>query len=130
MATVQPNASVVEAAEQMRQHHVGTVVVTEDGGKPLGILTDRDIACRVVAERRDVASTPVYKVMSRDLVVARVDDLIEQASLTMRKDGVRRLPIVNAEGRLVGLVALDDLLVLLSAELSQTAAVVRANKGP
>lgn len=130
MATAQLTEKVQEVAEKMRQQHVGAIVITGDGGRPTGILTDRDIVCRVIAERRDPAATAVREVMTRDPLVARVDQLIEQAALIMRQEGVRRLPIVDAEGRLVGLLALDDLLVMLSAELSQTAAVVRVNKGP
>lgn len=120
----------MDAAELMRQLHVGSVVVVDEGGRPLGMLTDRDIVLRVVAEHRDPAATPVASVMSSEVACVQIDDLIDEAAFKMRQKGVRRLPIVDAVGKVCGIVALDDLLVLLSAELEQAAAAVRENQGP
>ncbi len=130
MAIVQPTQSVAEAAESMRDQHVGALVVVQDDLRPVGLLTDRDIATRVVATRRDPAAVLVADVMSPEPVVARVDDSIDRALFIIRQHGVRRLPIVDERGRMVGLVSLDDLWVLLAAELDQTAAAVRGNMGP
>ena len=128
VVTITPEGSCRQAAELMRARHVGAVVVVA-GEQPVGILTDRDLALRVVAAGAD-PETPVSDVMSRDLVVARETDLMDQAVMAMRKKGVRRLPIVGRGGGLVGLVALDDLLVLLAGELSSTAEAVMDNRGP
>lgn len=130
VAVIQSTQSVVEAAEQLRDRHVGALVVVEEELRPVGMLTDRDIVTRVVAERKDVRAVLVSDVMSPRPAVAHVDDTLDQTLFTFKKQGVRRLPIVDALGRTVGLVSIDDVLVLLSAELDQTAAAVRENQGP
>jgi CBS domain-containing protein len=130
LTTVLPQQTVHEAAQRMQQQHVGAVIVVDEGEKPAGILTDRDIACRVVAERRDPAGTPVSAVMSAPVDVARLDHRLDEAVFIMKQRGVRRLPIVRADGRLAGVVALDDVLVLLAGELLAVADAVRMNKGP
>lgn len=130
IAAVAPSDTIVGAARKMQEKHVGAVVVVDAGGRPVGMLTDRDIACRVIAEARDPARTQVESVMSRDLVTIRRAGTIDEVAFAMRKQGVRRVPIVDAEGKLVGLVAFDDLVVLLSAELGETVAALRENRGP
>jgi CBS domain-containing protein len=112
----------------MLRHHVGAVVVVE-GGRPVGILTDRDLALRLLAAGRE-AQTPVREVMSGDPVTARVDEQLDAVAVRMRHHGVRRLPIVDDDGALVGLVSLDDLYVLFAGELSATAQAVIENRGP
>jgi CBS domain-containing protein len=114
----------------MREKHVGALVVVDRGGRPVGMLTDRDVVCRVVAEAREPAGTSVDAAMSRDLVTVRREGNIDQAAFSMRKHGVRRVPILDADDRLAGLVAFDDLVVLLSAELGETVAALRQNRGP
>jgi CBS domain-containing protein len=128
LVTLRPDATLREAADLMRREHVGAVVITE-GRRPVGIVTDRDLALRAVAVGA-TADTAVAEVMSGDLVVARASEQLDEAFGRMRRSGVRRLPIVDGRGRLVGLVALDDLLVLLAAELSLGARTVLDNRGP
>jgi CBS domain-containing protein len=130
VAIIQPTQSIAEAAEAMRDRHVGALVVVQEDLRPVGLLTDRDIVTRVVAVRKDATATTVSDVMSAKPVVARVEDSLDRTLFAMRQEGVRRLPIVDGQGRVVGLVSLDDVLVLLSAELDQTAAAVRENQGP
>ncbi|NOJ76884.1 CBS domain-containing protein [Myxococcus xanthus] len=130
VAIIQPTQSVAEAATAMRDRHVGALVVVQDDLRPVGLLTDRDIVTRVVAVREDPAAIAVSDVMSPEPAVVQVEDSIDQALFALRQQGVRRLPIVDAKGRVVGLISLDDVLVLLSAELDQTAAAVRENQGP
>jgi CBS domain-containing protein len=84
----------------------------------------------VVAEGRDPQLASVKSAMSGDLVTVRRDDTIDQVAFSMRDHGVRRVPIVDGKGKLAGLVAFDDLVVLLSAELGQTVAALQANRGP
>jgi CBS domain-containing protein len=127
---VSPRETVDGVAQRMRDEHVGAVVVVDERLSPIGILTDRDIACRVVADHRAPEATRVGDVMSKDLEVLRSVASLDEALFSMRRRGVRRLPIVSPEGHLSGLVALDDLLVLLSAELGQTAGAIRSNEGP
>lgn len=130
VAIIQPTQSVAEAAEAMRDRHVGALVVVQEDLRPVGMLTDRDIVTRVVAERRDPTGVLVSDVMSPEPTIAHVEDSLDRTLFALREQGVRRLPIVNEQGRVVGLVSLDDVLVLLSAELGQTAAAVRENQGP
>lgn len=128
---VRPDQTVFEAAQRMRSGHVGSVFVTdEEGGRPVGVLTDRDIVVRVVGVGLDPTTTAVGDVMTPSPITLRTDESIDVALFRMRKKGIRRLPIVDRQGKLAGTVSLDDLLVLLSAELGQTAAVVRDNSGP
>jgi CBS domain-containing protein len=115
--------SVVDAAKRMRMLHVGTVVVTaERDGKqvPLGILTDRDIVLSVVSS--DAEHLPFVNVgdaMSDDLVTAREDAGLADGLQLMKEYGVRRLPVVDRDGTLVGIVTADDVIRLLADELGQ-----------
>jgi CBS domain-containing protein len=101
--------SVVSAAQKMRDDDIGVVVV-EDRGKVLGLLTDRDLAVRVIAERRAL-NTPVRDVYSSDdiQVVAPTTPLLEAAEV-MRAKAVRRLPVVD-HGRAVGIISLGDIAI-------------------
>jgi CBS domain-containing protein len=129
VVTASPNQSLHEAALNMRDHHVGAIVVVEDG-RPIGILTDRDLVMRAIVERRDAATTLVKDVMSRSPTVVHSDQKIDDAIIAVRQAGVRRLPIVDATGKVVGLIALDDLVVLMAGELSVAVAAVQSNRGP
>jgi CBS domain-containing protein len=100
----------------MRDRRIGCVVVLRDG-RPLGLLTDRDLAIRVVAEGSDPRRTTVSDVLTYGPVTVHVDDGVETALACMREHGVRRLPIVDDEGQVVGMVTVDDLVVLLGHEM-------------
>jgi CBS domain-containing protein len=99
-----------EAARAMREKDIGDVVVTE-GASLAGVVTDRDIVVRAVAERRDPASTTVGDVASRDLVMIQQDASPSQAAEVMRERAVRRLLVCDNDRRLVGVVSLGDLAV-------------------
>lgn len=125
VATAYPDETVVDAARKMRDQHVGDVVVTDTQARPVGILTDRDIVVAAVAQSADkLAGLLVGDVMSSDLVTARASDPISDALKIMRARGIRRLPIVSGDGRLVGLVAFDDILGVMSDELVQLVGLV------
>lgn len=109
--------SVASAARVMRDQRVGCLVVTRLS-RPIGILTDRDLALRVVAEGRDGQTTCVGDVLTYDPLTLRDDDLVESAVRCMQEHGIRRLPIVDGEGRLRGIVTADDLVVQLGRRLS------------
>jgi CBS domain-containing protein len=128
LVTVTPDSSAEDVARLMRARHVGAVIVVEDG-RPLGIVTDRDLVVRLLADGW-TPSAPVRAVMTRELVLAHVDDAIDHAFFTMRRYGIRRLPIIDAGGTLIGIVALDDLLVLLGGEVSSVVETVLDNRGP
>ena len=103
----EPSTTVVEAAKAMAKEDIGPVPVVEDG-RLIGILTDRDIVVRVVAEGRDPASTKIEEVATRDLVTVSPDDDVNTALSRMAESQVRRIPIVEGD-RLVGIVAQADI---------------------
>jgi CBS domain-containing protein len=106
-STVEPDQSVVEAAKIMKQEDAGVVPVTENG-RLTGMVTDRDIAIRVVAEGKDPQSTVVREVASKNLVTIDPQQDLDEALRLMAKHQVRRLPVVEEDGRLVGVVAQAD----------------------
>lgn len=119
-----PGETVLEAARRMRDQHVGCLVVVEerDGERvPIGMLTDRDVAVRVVAAGEDPAMTYVADAMSRDLVRAREPEPIEDVVSRMRAFGVRRVPVVDRHDALQGIVSFDDLLEHLGGQLAELA---------
>ena len=100
-------ATLVDAAKLMDQHDIGDVLVTKDG-ELCGIVTDRDIALRAVAQGKDPSATTLGDVCSRDLITLSPEDSVEDAISTMRDRAVRRVPVVEA-GKPVGVVSLGDL---------------------
>jgi len=107
--TVEMTDTIVAAARSMRDGNIGDVVVLENG-QVRGILTDRDIVVRALAEGRDPAQTSVGDICSRELTMLSPEDSIGDAAATMRAKAIRRLPIVK-EGKPVGIVSLGDLAV-------------------
>ena len=119
--------SVKDAAELMRAHHVGDlVIVDESNGQriPCGIVTDRDIVVGVVAKGLDPDALRVAEVAGAELVLARESDGVSDTIELMRAKGVRRVPIVDARGSLVGIVTADDILDLLAEEMTALARMV------
>jgi CBS domain-containing protein len=127
--TVSPQLGIQRAAELMREEHVGFLVVVPEEPRgpqpPLGVLTDRDIVVSVVAKGADPASLKVGDVMSMQPVLAGESDGVDLALRTMRKAGVRRLPVVNGRGEIVGVLSLDDLLEFVAREMDSLSGAVR-----
>ena len=117
--------SVRDAARRMRERGVGTLLVLDDERRPAGILTDRDLALRVVAANKDPLRTNVEEVMTAHPRTVSERAPIEDALALMRSLGVRRLPVVDAGARLVGIVSLDDVLALLAEELRTVHGVIQ-----
>jgi CBS domain-containing protein len=118
---IEPSTSVQEAAKLMRDQDVGPIPIVESG-LVAGILTDRDIVLRVVAEGKDPSSTSAGEVASRDLVTVDPEQTLDEALRLMAKHQVRRLPVCEEDGRLVGIVAQAD--VALQADDRSTGEVV------
>jgi len=108
--------SAREGARRMVRENVGTLVLLDRDHRPLGLVTDRDLMFHCVAEGRDAAATPLGEIMSAPPVTVREETPIEEALRRMAAGGVRRLLVVDTHGRLVGLLALDDVLALLAEE--------------
>src|SRR4051794_15734423 len=107
--TVTPDTSLREAARLMRDADMGDVILAEDG-RPRGVVTDRDIVVRGIAEHGSPDDTTVGEICTRDLVTVSPDDPVERAVRLMREMAVRRLPVVDGD-RLVGVVSLGDLAI-------------------
>ncbi|HVL34038.1 MAG TPA: CBS domain-containing protein [Burkholderiales bacterium] len=119
--------TVALATRLMRQHHVGSVVVVDErNGRrfPAGMVTDRDVAVGVVALGLDPANTVLEAVMPLEVVCVRESDGLGRAVALMRAQGVRRLPVLDASGALVGVLSADDILEILAEELYCLAGMV------
>jgi CBS domain-containing protein len=124
VVTVGRAAKVTDAARLMRHHHVGDVVLVEerDGKRvPFGILTDRDIAIAVVAEGIDPDEVSVGEVVQADVVTGSSEASVAEIVESMRRHGVRRIPIVNRQGELAGIVTADDVVDFVAREMAAAA---------
>ncbi len=125
----EPEELVQIAAQRMNSRNVGTLMVIDENSRPVGIVTDRDLALRVVGKGLDPLSTTVRDVMSTAADYVREDTPIETALAHMRAGPHRRLPVVDDDEKLVGLISLDDILDLLSEEFNEIGRLVR-NESP
>lgn len=127
VVTIHRNATAEDAARAMRASHIGNVVVVDpvDTRKPVGIITDRDIVVKIIAEGQAPAETTVGAVMSAPVVSLHEDDGFIEALDKMSAGGVRRAPVLDRDGRLKGLVSVDDLVPLLARELAKIGALIR-----
>lgn len=121
--------TVQVAASRMHTRNVGTLIVIDDAKNPIGILTDRDLAMRVVGKGLDPNTTAVESVMSSLPDSVTENTSIESAIAVMRRGPYRRLPVVDDQNRLVGLLSLDDILMLLSEEFEEIGQLV-GKEGP
>lgn len=116
--TADTSESVQSAAQRMGIRNVGSLVVLNELRRPVGILTDRDVAVRVAGTGRDPYTTRVEDVMTGDLEVVPEELSIEDGLKRMRSRGVRRLPVVSAQGECVGILSMDDILAHLAHEFA------------
>jgi CBS domain-containing protein len=127
VVTCNRDTKIDEVAQLMRRHHVGDVVVTDQSkGKPVpvGIITDRDIVASVIALELDPTIFSAGDLVSRPLITVREDFGVFEVIQQMRKNGVRRMPVVDEAGALVGIVSVDDLIDLLAAEMGELAKLI------
>lgn len=128
VVVVQRNEPVLEAAKLMRHHHVGDVVVIEERSGvriPVALVTDRDLVLEIMATELDPKVITVEDIMEPELACVKDTEGIFETVQYMRGRNVRRLPVVDEMGALVGILSLDDLLELLSEELLAIAKLVR-----
>ncbi len=128
VVTTERTTEIREIARMMRHHHVGTVVVVErrgDGDYPVGIVTDRDLVVEVLAQNLSPEVVTVGDVMSSKLLTAREEDNFWRTLDHMSAKGVRRLPVVNEKGALLGILTVDDVLTALAVGLSDVSRLVQ-----
>lgn len=128
VVTVDPEETIANVAIEMADKDVGSVIVVEDG-EPIGVLTDRKIAV-TLGEKPDVADRTAGELVSEGLVTGTPGMSIYEAVQKLRDEGIRRLPIVDDDGRLDGIVTLDDLIVLIAGELGAAAEVIERQSPP
>ncbi|AJX91836.1 CBS domain-containing protein [Burkholderia pseudomallei] len=120
--------TVLDAAHLMRDRHVGDLIVVDDAGHahaPVGMLTDRDIVLSLIAKEVDPAALFVGEIMSAPAAVVHEHDSLWTIAQRMRLTGGRRMPVVNADGALVGMVSVDDLLASVAALFDEIASISR-----
>jgi len=118
--------SIAEAAQLMREYHVGDLVVVDvlDGNRvPVGIVTDRDIVVEIIAKSLDYNTFTVGDIMSPQLISVQKNEGVFETIRLMRDQGIRRIPVVNQDGGLEGIMAADDMLDLLAEEMTELAKV-------
>jgi len=125
VVSVPPETPIYDVAGIMAEQNVGSVVVVEDK-KPVGIVTDRDITVRVTAAALDPKGIPVRAVMTADLLALPDSTGLYEALEAIRKKGVRRVPVTDEGGSLVGIITVDDVIRLLAVEMERIAAVIKS----
>ena len=121
------DSSLADVAGLMRKYHVGTVIIVEKrNGRtlPVGIVTDRDLAVKVLAEGIDADTVSLPDLMSRNPLIVAEDDDLNSVLNAMRDRGVRRVPVVDGDGDLTGVLSVDDLLWELSRTLDNIVSLV------
>ena len=127
VACCSPETTILAAARLMRERHVGDLVVVDDPDgdlSPLGMVTDRDLVIEVLAQERNPAATTVREIMRAPIAIASGHEDAAQAAERMKTHGVRRIPVIGSDGKLAGIVSLDDLIARLAADASLLAEVV------
>ena len=124
VVTADPNDSVADVVDDFRSEDVGAVVVTDDQ-EPVGLVTDRDVALSV-GQNGDIADEPVESVMSDDPVTLQEDEEAMEISRAIEDQNVRRIPVVDDEGNLTGLVTFDDLVATIGEQLDNVADTIES----
>ncbi len=128
--TIGAGEDLITAAHLMREKHVGCLIVTQPVAESrhqrvIGILTDRDIVVAVLAREVDAHALKVGDVMTRDPLLAEESQSVDAVLYHMREVGVRRVPVVDASGHLVGILSLDDILQAIAEQLMNVAGSIR-----
>lgn len=131
VTVIHKDESVLEAAKLMREQHVGDVIVVEpvgDNNRPIGILTDRDIVLEFIAKELDLNEFTVGDAIGDTLVTLPESMSLVDAIAEMRTHAVRRAPVVDEQGLLVGIVTVDDIISILAEEMKDLSALVRKGR--
>ncbi|ELZ14336.1 signal transduction protein with CBS domains [Halovivax asiaticus JCM 14624] len=127
VVTADTDETVAELASMMDDEHVGSVVIA-DGDEPVGIVTDRDLATRVLGNGSNPDETTAEDVMSEELTMVSESDGFYTAAERMAEEGVRRLPVTDGDGQLSGIITADDFTELLADEQAQLSSIIQAQR--
>ncbi|HJW24053.1 MAG TPA: CBS domain-containing protein [Rhodocyclaceae bacterium] len=127
VVVAEPETTVLEAAQLMRQYHVGSIVVVDSSSgirKPVGLITDRDLVVEVLAAQANPDTLTIGDLLIGDIATVSADAGVFDTLQYMRELGCRRMPVVDEAGRIVGIVTLDDFLGLMAEELTELARLI------
>ncbi|MCM2465336.1 CBS domain-containing protein [Methanoculleus oceani] len=130
VVAVSPDTPAVEVAKIMGEKNVGSVVVVTGDNRPAGILTDRDLAVRVMAQEKNPGEVRAEDVVTRDVITFQDSMGIYEAIQKMTAEGIRRMPIVDNAGKLIGIVTMDDIVRMLGEEMAAIAANIEKQSPP
>ena len=117
-AVCTPSTTLDEVAKLMRQNDCGEIPVVDSAERPIGVVTDRDIICRGIADNADCSALTAGDVMSKPIIYCRANDDLEQAIRIMEKNKIRRLPVIDENKRLAGMLALGDISEIGGQEMA------------
>ena len=123
------DTKLTEAARLMREHHVGTLVVVDNANgvnEPIGVVTDRDLVVEVLTEPVDASAVAIGDIMSDGISTAGVDDELWDTLERMRELGIRRMPVVEDNGDLAGILSVDDVIAMFSVGMNDITQLIRA----
>jgi CBS domain-containing protein len=130
VVSVSPDTSAAEMARIMEQKNVGSVVVVDADTRPMGIVTDRDIIVRIVAKQQLPENVKARDIMTENPITFTEGMQVTDAMEKMMNEGIRRMPIVDRNGRLTGIVTQDDIIRLLGEEISYIARNIEKQSPP
>ncbi|MCL5062955.1 MAG: CBS domain-containing protein [Nitrospirae bacterium] len=128
LTSLPSTATALDAAKYMTDMNVGSVIVVDDD-KPSGILTDRDIVTKVLSQDKDPKTTKIRDIMTSPAVTISEDRDIIDVTRLMSERGIRRFPVVDANGKIIGVITLDDVLVFLGQEMQNIANALKTELG-
>lgn len=129
VVTAHRNQSAGNLATVMKEEDVGSVII-EDDDRPVGIVTDRDLTLKVLEPREDPREVTAEEIMTENPTTVGIEDGVFEVTKTMFEAEVRRIPVVDDEGAIAGIITLDDFLVLFTDEMNGLAGVVEAESPP
>jgi CBS domain-containing protein len=127
--TAKRDQSAGNLATVMKEEDVGSVIIVDDG-RPVGIVTDRDLVVEVLEPRQDPTRITAGDIMTESPVTLQQSDGVYDATSTMFEHAVRRIPVVDDDGSVAGILTLDDVVILLADELDDIAGVIEAESPP
>lgn len=130
VAAVSPDTPALDVAKVMGEKNVGSVVVVTGENRPAGILTDRDLAVRVMAQEKDPGEVRAGDILTRDVVTFQDSMGVYEAIQKMTAEGIRRMPVVDDGGRLIGIVTMDDIIRMLGEEMAAIAKNIEKQSPP
>ncbi|KAF5090114.1 Hypoxic response protein 1 [anaerobic digester metagenome] len=130
VVAVSPDTPAVEVARIMGEKNVGSVVVVTGDNRPTGILTDRDLAVRVMAQEKNPGEVRAGDILTRDVITFQDSMGVYEAIQKMTSEGIRRMPIVDDGGRLIGIVTMDDIVRMLGEEMAAIAKNIEKQSPP